>query len=276
MIHLQLAGRLGNHLFQWATALSIQNESQSIALSYDDFHQSEPSSLFRKVVAGTIEIKKSNLTGRLLQLEDKYLLDIQLLKLFIYTENNSFGVYENVHDKTHVVRGFFQNWKNFARVEEKIASQLEIALGSWIDADTHLNQLRSEIGVFHAVHVRQGDYLGTDFGTLSSEYYKGNRRNSSIPVVVFTDQIELSAEYRDAIRPDFVFTREKLSADDSFALMAQASSITVANSTYSWWAGFLIAKKNGDVAIPNPWTKKAEFGNALIHPKMRSSVAIFN
>lgn len=276
MIHLQLAGRLGNHLFQWATALSIQNESQSIALSYDDFHQSEPSSLFRKVVSGTIEIKKSNLTGRLLQLEDKYFLDIQILKPFIYTEKNPFAVYENVHDRTHIVRGFFQNWKNFERVEKRIASQLETALASWLDTDTHLKQLRSEIGLFHAVHVRQGDYLGTDFGTLSSDYYKENRRNSSLPVVVFTDQIELSAKYTDAIRPDFVFTRDKLSADDSFALMAQASSITVANSTYSWWAGFLIANRNGDVAIPNPWTKKAEFGYALIHPKMHSSVAIFN
>jgi len=276
VIRLQLAGRLGNHLFQWAIALSIQNESQSIVLTYDDFHQSEPTNLLRKVVGETIEIKKSNLTGRLLQLEDRLFLKKPLLKPLIYTETNPFGVYEHVRDSTYIARGYFQNWRNLASVEGVITSQLEVALKDWINADTHLKKLRNEIGEFHAVHVRQGDYLGTGFGTLSSEYYKSKRGKSLLPVVAFTDQSELNAQYIDAIKPDFVFTRDTLSADDSFALMAQASSITVANSTYSWWAGFLIAKRNGEVTIPNPWTKEAPFGDALIYPKMQSSVAIFN
>lgn len=276
MIHLQLAGRLGNHLFQWATALSIQNKSQSIVLTYDDFHQSEPSNLLRKVVGDNIEIKKSNLTGRLLQLEDKLFLKKQLLKPLIYTETNPFGVYEHNRGTTHIARGYFQNWRNLAGVEEVITNQLDVALKNWIDADTHLKKLRKEIGEFHAVHVRQSDYVGTDFGTLSSEYYKGKRGKSLLPVAVFTDQSELNTQYVDAIQPDFVFTRETLPADDSFALMSQASSITVANSTFSWWAGFLIAKRDGDVSIPNPWMKVAPVSDAFIHPKMQSSISIFN
>jgi hypothetical protein len=276
VIHLQLAGRLGNHLFQWATALSIQNESKSIVLTYDDFHQSEPSNLLRKVVGETIEIKKSNLTGRLLQIQDKFSLDKALLKPLIYTETNPIGVYRNTRGSTHIVRGYFQNWRNFASVEEAIARQFETTLDNWIETSAHLKKLRSEIGVFHAVHVRQGDYVGTDFGTLSSEYYRGKRGNPSLPVVVFTDQSELSAQYVEAIKPDLVITPDKLSADDSFALMTQASSITVANSTFSWWAGFLIAKRDGDVSIPNPWTKLAPVSDALIYPKMQSSESIFN
>jgi hypothetical protein len=276
VIHLQLAGRLGNHLFQWATALSIQNESQPIVLTYDDFHQSEPSNLLRKVVGETIGIKKSNLTGRLLQLEDKFFLNKPLLESLIYTETNPFGVYEHVRHSTFIARGYFQNWRNLASVEELITSQLEVALSNWINADTRLMTLRNEIGEFHAVHVRQGDYLGSDFGTLSSEYYKGKRGKFLLPVAVFTDQSELNAKYFDAIQPDFVFTRETLSADDSFALMSQASSITAANSTFSWWAGFLIAKRNGDVTIPNPWMKAAPISDAFIYPKMQSSVSIFN
>lgn len=276
MIHLQLAGRLGNHLFQWATALSVQNKSQSVVLTYDDFHQSEPSNLLRKVVGDSIEIKKSNLTGRLLQFEDKYFLNKPLLKPLIYTETNPFGVYKHNRGTTYIARGYFQNWRNLASVEEVITNQLEAALRNWIDADSHLNKLRNEIGKFHAVHVRQGDYLGTNFGTLSSEYYKSTRGKSLLPVAVFTDQSELDTQYLDAIKPDYVFTGEKLSADDSFALMSQASSITVANSTYSWWAGFLIANRDGEASIPNPWMKVALSEDALVHPKMQSSAAIFN
>ncbi len=276
MIHLQLAGRLGNHLFQWATALSIKNKSRSIVLTYDDFHQSEPSNLLRKVVGDSIEIKKSNLTGRLLQLEDKHFLKKRLLKPLIYTETNPFGAYEHLLDGTYIARGYFQNWRNLASVEEVITNQLEVALKNWIDADAHLKKLRDEIGEFHAVHVRQGDYLGTDFGTLSSEYYKGKRGKSLLPVAVFTDQSELNTKYFDAIQPNFVFTRETLQADDSFALMSQANSITAANSTFSWWAGFLIAKRDGDVTIPKPWMKVAPISDAFIHPKMQSSVSIFN
>lgn len=276
MIHLQLAGRLGNHLFQWATALSIQNEPQSIVLTYDDFHQSEPSNLLRKVVGDSIEIKKSNLTGRLLQLEDKLFLKKQFLKPLIYTETNPFGVYEHNRGTSFIARGYFQNWRNLASVEGVITSQMELALRNWIVADAHLKKLRDEIGEFHAVHVRQGDYLGTDFGILSSEYYKGKRGKSLLPVAVFTDQSELDTKYLDAIQPDFVFTRETLSADDSFALMSQANSITAANSTFSWWAGFLIAKRDGDVTIPSPWMKVAPISDAFVYPKMQSSVSIFN
>jgi hypothetical protein len=236
VIHLQLAGRLGNHLFQWATALSIQNESQSIVLTHDDFHQNKPTILLRKVIGETIEIRKSNLTGRLLQLEDRLFLKTPLLKPLIYTETDPFGVYKHVRDSTYIARGYFQNWRNFASVEEIITNQLEVALKNWINANTHLTKLRNEIGEFHAVHVRQGDYLGTGFGTLSSEYYKSKRGKSLLPIAVFTDQSELSDQYIDAIKPEFVFTRDTLSAEDSFALMAQASSMTVANSTYSWWA----------------------------------------
>jgi hypothetical protein len=174
------------------------------------------------------------------------------------------------------VRGYFQNWRNFASVEEVIARQFETTLDDWIETSVHLKKLRSEIGLFHAVHVRQGDYVGTDFGTLSSEYYKGKRGNSSLPVVVFTDQSELSAQYLEAIKPDLLITPNKLSAADSFALMTRASSITVANSSYSWWAGFLIAKKDGEVTIPNPWTKKTPIGDAYILPKMHPSVALFS
>lgn len=276
MIHLQLAGRLGNNLFQWATALNIQSEELRVKLIYDDFHQSQPSDLFRKIVGETIEIKKSNLAGRLFQVEDKYFSELPILKRLIYSDKNPFAVYETHGRKIKFARGYFQSWRNFVNIEEMIANQLQTAVDDWIDTSESLSKIRLEIGEFIAVHVRQGDYVGSDFGTLSTDYYRNNKVESSIPVVVFTDQDKLKAKYKEAIKPDFIFTPEKLSADDSFALMAQARSIVLANSTYSWWAGYLIGRRDGQVVIPFPWTKKTTFGEEMIHPRMHSKKALFN
>lgn len=276
MIHLQLAGRFGNHLFQWATAMCIQSDNRSVTLTYDDFHQNAPSPLLYQLVAGNMEIRKSNLTGRLLQIEDKYLSQSPLLKPFIYTEYNPYGISQEISKRTRMMRGFFQNWRNFSKVENQVFHRLNSLLINWIESNSEVEEFKAEIGPFHAVHVRKGDYSGTDFGILSAEYYQKNFITSSLPVVVFTDHENLGDEYIKAIEPSFVLTPKMMSTENTFALMSQANSIIAANSTYSWWAGFLISKKGGDVVIPNPWLEKHDPSDALIHPAMKSADSIFN
>lgn len=276
MIRLQLAGRFGNHLFQWATAMCMQSNNRSVILTFDEFHQSTPSPFLYQLVEGTIEIRKSNFTGRLLQMEDKYLSQSQLLKSLIYTEDDPYGISEEAPRGARIMRGYFQNWQNFAKVDQEVSNRLNSQIENWTDSKSELKKLKARLGKFHAVHVRQGDYSGTEFGTLSAEYYARNTSKLSSPVVVFTDHENLSDEYLEAIKPDFIITPKTLSAEDTFALMSHADSITLANSTFSWWAGLLISKKGGKVVVPDPWLKKGYSGNGLIYPGMRAVEGIFN
>lgn len=276
MIRLQLAGRFGNHLFQWATAMCMQSNNRSVILTFDDFHQGTPSPFLYQLVEGTIEIRKSNFTGRLLQIEDKYLSQTPLLKSLIHTEDNPSGISGKVPSGAKIMRGYFQNWRNFAKVDDQVCNKLIWMTENWIESKSELKKLKAKLGKFHAVHVRQGDYSGTDFGTLSAEYYMRNIRRSSLPVVVFTDHENISDEYLEAIKPDLIITPKTLSAEDTFALMSHADSITVANSTFSWWAGLLISKNGGEVVVPDPWLKKGYSGDGLIYPGMRTAETIFN
>jgi hypothetical protein len=276
VIRLQLAGRLGNHLFQWATALSLQSNDRPVKLTYDEFHQSTPSPLLYELVNGQISIDKSNLTGRILQVEDKYFYHSSHLKAFIYTESDPFSIYKEIPKSVRIVRGFFQNWKNFSNVDSEVTRQLNTTLNNWRESHPDVKRFISEVGVFHAVHVRQGDYSSTNFGTLSPEYYERNKHQTSLPVVVFADHENLGEEYKKAIQPDFIVTPKTLSAEDSFALMSQAHSITLANSTFSWWSGFLIARREGEVVIPEPWLKNGPTGTSLIYPGMQKSASKFN
>ena len=275
MIHLQLAGRLGNQLFQWAAALNIQKAYGAVTLVFDDYHQSNPSPILSKLVQGQIEIRKNNLLGRVLQVEDRFFSDSSILKKLIKTDIDPYCTLGEIPKKTRVLRGFYQNWENVIKSERVIADTLNRTVEQWISDSPQLRNLSTELDSFCAMHVRQGDFENTEFGLLSSDFYKTHRPHSTRPVVVFTDQDDLPEEYKSAINADYIFSPKNLSSEDSFALMSRAQELVMANSTFSWWAGFIALQNQQKVIIPDPWLKNRASGSALCFPTMIKKNSLF-
>lgn len=275
MIRFQLAGRLGNQLFQWAAALCIRDQFDSVRFTYDKYHQSTPTPLLCDVADGHFEVKKNNMVGRILQVEDKYSFGIPGLKGRIYSIENPYSEVFQISKETRILRGYFQNWKNISRNENYIFETLDRAIMNRVNSSTKLLEIREQLGEFDAVHVRQGDYQSSGFDVLSPEYYKAQRISRQHPLVVFTDSYDLDEKYLDAIKPDLVISPDELGAEDTMALMSMSRRLVMANSTFSWWAGFLVSQKGNPVAIPNYWQKKDETNGALLHPKFQVVSSIF-
>ena len=275
MIRFQLAGRLGNQLFQWAAALCMNNQHESLRLIYDEYHQSAPTSLLRDVLDGQFQVKKNNIVGRILQLEDRYSLRKPGLTRIIYTDANPYSEVLEIPEGTKIVRGYFQNWKNISKNEKYISETLDRAILNTSMSSIRLIEIREHLGEFEAVHVRQGDYQSSGFDVLSPDYYKAQRIRRHLPLVVFTDSYDLDERYMNAIKPDLVISPNELGAEETLALMSMSQRLVLANSTFSWWAGFLVSQKGNPVVIPNHWQRKDETRGSLLHPKFQIANSIF-
>jgi hypothetical protein len=275
VIYIQLAGRLGNQLFQWATALNVEKAHGPVTLVFDEYHQSSPSPLLNELAQGQIAIRKRNSIGRLLQLEDRFFSRRPILKNIIKTETDPYSIFSTLPSGVRVLRGFYQNWQNVSLSKDAITKKLDQVIERQIQRSTKIQKMHQELGSFSAVHIRQGDYEYSNFGLLSPEFYQINQAQSNGPVVVFTDRDDLPNEFKIATNPDFIFSPNNLSAEDSFALMSRAKELVIANSTFSWWAGFMALQKGSKVIIPNPWSEDGTAGTALNYPGMTQANSLF-
>lgn len=275
MIYIQLGGRLGNQLFQWATALNVQKAHGPVTLVFDEYHQSSPSPLLNELAQGQIAIRKRNSIGRLLQLEDRFFSRRPILKNMIKTETDPYSIFSTLPSGVRVLRGFYQNWQNVSFSKAAIFEKLDQVIERQLQKSTKIQRINQELGSFRAVHIRQGDYRYSNFSLLSPEFYQINQLQSNGPVVVFSDRDDLPNEFKLATNPDFIFSPNNLSAEDSFALMSRAKELMIANSTFSWWAGFIALQKGSKVFIPNPWFKDGTAGTALNYPGMIQAPSLF-
>lgn len=101
-----------------------------------------------------------------------------------------------------------------------------------------------------AIHVRRGDYVHNPFyvDLMETPYYEDAM--ALFPgedFLVFSDDVEWCKKQK--IFKDCEFSEGKDEIED-LNLMASCKGVIMANSSYSWWAGYL---SNGKVVAPKEW-----------------------
>jgi len=113
-----------------------------------------------------------------------------------------------------------------------------------------------------AVHVRRGDLLkkcNRVFAVQSPRYYEQAarlvaERTGARRFFVFTDDPAwVRAEVRLPGTTVLVSGSEGCSAVDDFRLMALATHVVMANSTFSWWAAWLAERPGSCIVAPAAW-----------------------
>lgn len=113
-----------------------------------------------------------------------------------------------------------------------------------------------------AVHVRRGDLLkkcNRGFAVQTPRYYEQAARlvadrTGAERFFVFTDDPAwVRAEVRLPGTTKLVSGPEGGSAVDDFRLMARASHVVMANSTFSWWAAWLAERPGSCIVAPAAW-----------------------
>ena len=156
-----------------------------------------------------------------------------------------------------VMSGVFQSPRYFAHVSDQFANELDLSQRPGIIDNPLVSRfdLQGAVGV----HVRRGDYLDIPgFAMKDSEAYyaavMNEARQRGEHVVVFSDDIAWCREA--AVFSGATFYPSEPDAPpyvDLFA-MSQCRRLAIANSSFSWWAGWFAHQRGAEITAPRWWT----------------------
>ena len=167
-------------------------------------------------------------------------------------------------DKSVRLFGYFQSWKYFRGWEHEI-SQLLQRIETPSAAYAVLNKELASKGDWIALHVRCGDFMRKDLlslhGYTSPLYYTNalqllRSQVGEVPIVVFSDEPECARRVLNGISGSFIFLDEPeiMRPIEWINLMAVASGMVTANSSFSWWGAWLLQQnRRAPVVCPRPW-----------------------
>ena len=172
--------------------------------------------------------------------------------------------------------GYFASWRYFPTVADRVRDRVlgSPLISTW--AREWVDRARRERPV--AIHVRRGDYLtlASTYGHVHPIYYRRavdvlRSMGAMGPVWLFSDEpLEASAWLSDMVDVDrTIEPPPNTRSIDSMVVMASASALAIANSTYSWWAAFLRDGPSRPVVAPRPlWARQgADDGRDLLLPE---------
>lgn len=162
--------------------------------------------------------------------------------------------------------GYFQSPKYFAGVASEIRSELLGVRPNGGEAP----------GPFIGVHLRRGDYVSSQsarvHGSVTADYAVAGvsllrRLGAKERVLVFSDQPEIAAGELEARLPGAHFVPRSESPIEDMILMSGARHLVISNSTFSWWAAWLIHQRGGTVVAPRPWFANGASASELLLPE---------
>jgi hypothetical protein len=165
-----------------------------------------------------------------------------------------------------LLRGFFQNINMLTPLNSLLVRELQSYLQSIPEPDNPDGHPRQTI-----VHFRRGDttQIATEWGILGYDYYREILgENASLTVV--TDDSSYASEIQQYFPKAEILTPDICDSWQALKIMTNAEHLVMANSTLSWWAGWLMGKGANKCSFPYPWrpgdkrvTENLLFENAI-------------
>lgn len=150
--------------------------------------------------------------------------------------------------------GYWQSERYFRDAESTLRSELVLTrpLGETARA-LQANMGDSSV----SIHVRRGDYAGSQFALCSLEYYEAaiarlTERIPSPQFFIFSDDVAWVQEHLALPNSTMVSGRD-LSDTEELILMSSCRHHLIANSSYSWWGAWLNPRKDKIVIAPKKW-----------------------
>lgn len=158
------------------------------------------------------------------------------------------------------LRGYFHSWKYPLTVLDRLNAEVRAVVNPSDQFKERYAQLAQQTD-WVAVHARFGDYKNLDHMHLSSNYYRQSlsffeAREKQLPVVVFSDEPVRARNlpvWEGLKNLSFAGPAAQMKPIEHLLLMASAPKIVIANSTFSWWAGYLARSPTQKVVFPRPW-----------------------
>lgn len=158
-----------------------------------------------------------------------------------------------------LVRGYFQNASQVLETFSSYANEMF----EYLDSIPKFPGIPNE---YQAFHIRRGDYVMNrdSLGELTSEYYM-NTRETALPLVITTDYDGPKENLREFYPDAEIVGPSDADVWSSFKILNQAKKLTIANSTYSWWAGLVANSLGSEVTRPVRWNKIQTLSSEYLH-----------
>src|SRR5207253_7559076 len=193
-------------------------------------------------------------------------------------------VYEEPHFNFHssffkassstYLNGYWMSWKYFEKHEIEIKKDFTIRE----NLVRHLDEIADKIKTTNSVsmHIRRGDFTtqkNTDLhGVIPTSFYlkaieEISKKISSLHLFVFSDDIGWVKENLNTTFPATYVTNDLTTTPlEDFYLMTICKHNIIANSTFSWWAGWLNNNSNKIVIAPKKWYNNAPYDYKDVYP----------
>lgn len=235
------AGRLGNRMFQIASAYAYSLKHNKRYFINDSFYKAVNKNHF------------VNLRGVFPNLEKLY-IDINNDKVMNFNQmienHNIYNDFQFLEGDV-LFNGYYQSEKYFSDYRREILELYDFNKEIKKRVDDRWTNILKENSA--SIHVRRTDYLHLNFPIVSIEYYNeciDLLKDKIDNVIVFSDDIDWC---KNNIKSDIdIIYSNQIEIDDMY-LMSMCKYNIIANSSFSWWGSYLNDKKDKIIYAPNKW-----------------------
>ena len=247
MTAVKISDGLGNQLFQYACAFSVRKRNGGSLVLDHSILDTNP---LRRYELDRFQLRCDEAVGvsgiptkPLKVLVRAWMRKAKFSGLRELREKEPYGYDESIfaYGSSVYLNGYWQNYRYFESCRKELSEMLKPSFAMSSYAENMLKEIKDTANSV-SVHLRRGDYVGK--ADLPLSYYREAMSylcsQLDHPVFyVFSDDISYVKEQfgngkdlRMIENPS-----EKQSCED-FYLMKSCDHHIIANSSYSWWAGF--------------------------------------
>lgn len=294
MIINNLAGGIGNQMFQYAMGKSLAQENDIPILYSDTFDQYDYN--FPKIVDIfdlNIEFATDNQMTSLhsfmrysfIRRASSKLCNILGRQLFpgcTYDLHNGYSPIELMEDRQlHYLHGTWQSESYFKDFKTEILKDFKFKQTRFLsEIDPSFKDSKVKIGV----HIRRGDYISnpkaaSKLGIQPLKYYIDNlsmfrRKFPSSKFYVFSDDIHWARSKLSSFFNEIYFCEgKKMNAASDLQMLSQCDHFVLSNSTFGWWGAYLSKNFNPTVIYPKVWFSDGSSMSGLIPKNWTKSMA---
>lgn len=275
VVTLLLSGGLGNQMFQYAAgkALALRNGSDLLLDLRFFVGATQPSKLFRLhefAIEDEVRMYERGFFSSPHNLPQRLWRFARLEPFRTYTEPSlGFHIAATQLGRNAVLAGNFQSPLYFKDAENAVVESLQP-----ISQDIRKIWMEDKPSDRINVHVRRGDYLHHQGFSLENPitYYEkaisaARYAHPGIGLKIFSDDPEWCKSQKIFKDAEIVIPNFQKSPIEDLAGMINCRAIIIANSSYSWWAGFLAGRRGIDVYAPRKWILNLNARDISIYPE---------
>ena len=280
MIIVRLTDGLGNQMFQYAAAkaLAVQNNTEVVFdMSWFEINKHRGRRLYGLDIF-PLSCQKINQVDKA---KDFFLKHLHFTRniyrhraiarienllaqdggIIIHETSLSYDekVMLQARGKSVYLQGYWQSEQYFSSIRDVLLQDFQfqpVLSRENLSTSEQIQRVTNPV----ALHIRRGDYLGTNFACCTLEYYQKAidylaGRIGDIQLFVFSNDISWArTNLKTNQEIHFIDQNSEVNGYEDMRLMSLCHHHIIANSTFSWWGAWLGQYDAKIVIAPKQWT----------------------